>query len=382
MDRHLPSMDEAAIAQVRDTIYRSMGEAEAWPDALRAVSRMVGATGVVVELPSFDVSREYGVESVTLNVDFKRAKDYAEVSRSLDPWTVGALQKFPPLPGLVVTGQEMTSRENVLKSHWLAPVVIPAEMGDVLTATLEPPPQSDSPMLMAVFHRHAPCEPFELEAAARLRLVQADLSRAARVAYLLKRAERRESLLTRAMDAAPEAIFILARNGLVHFSNAAAETLVRTSGAFAVRQGRLQLIRPIGSAGFAEVLMRVALQKRGADFPIDVPGRRPLLASLAPMPAEQHALARQSTAECVLTVRDPDAGVASVEAICDAFQLTLAEARIARGLLLDQTVAEIAAAQGVSPETVRWHLKSIFGKLHVNRQSELVRLLSTLKARD
>jgi DNA-binding CsgD family transcriptional regulator len=375
-------MDEAAIAQVRDTIYRSMGEAEAWPDALRAVSRMVGATGVVVELPTFDVSREYAIESLTLNVDFKRAMDYAEVSRSLDPWTIGALEKFPACPGIVVTGQQMTTRETILKSHWHAPVVIPAEMGDVMTATLEPPPQSDAPMMMAVFHRHRPCEPFELEAATRLKLVQADLSRAARVAYLLKRAERRETVLARAMDAAPEAIFILARSGVIHFSNAAAEALLRTTTAFSVRQGRLHMARPMGKSGFPELLMRVALQKRGADFPVELPGRRPLLASIAPMPPEQHPLARQSTAECVLTIRDPDAGIASVESISAAFQLTLTESRIARSLLLSQSVASIAAAQNVSPDTVRWHLKSIFSKLGVNRQSELVRLLSTLKGHD
>jgi DNA-binding CsgD family transcriptional regulator len=58
------------------------------------------------------------------------------------------------------------------------------------------------------------------------------------------------------------------------------------------------------------------------------------------------------------------------------FDLSPAEARVARLLLEGKSVAGIAAESKVGENTVRAHLKSIFAKTGVNRQAELVRLLA------
>ena len=62
----------------------------------------------------------------------------------------------------------------------------------------------------------------------------------------------------------------------------------------------------------------------------------------------------------------------------EAFGLTMAEAEVA--LLLSSGVAlpDAAEIRGVSYQTVRWQLKSIFQKTKVNRQAELVALLVTI----
>lgn len=64
---------------------------------------------------------------------------------------------------------------------------------------------------------------------------------------------------------------------------------------------------------------------------------------------------------------------ASVSAMLSS--LTEAEAQIAARLADGESVATIAEARGVSRETVRSQMKSIFAKLHVGRQAELVSLL-------
>ncbi len=58
------------------------------------------------------------------------------------------------------------------------------------------------------------------------------------------------------------------------------------------------------------------------------------------------------------------------------FDLTPAEARITGLLVEGQSVATIARAQAVTENTVRMHLKSVFAKTGVSRQSELVSLLA------
>nr|WP_246723672.1 LuxR C-terminal-related transcriptional regulator [Rhizobium sp. ARZ01] len=63
------------------------------------------------------------------------------------------------------------------------------------------------------------------------------------------------------------------------------------------------------------------------------------------------------------------------ERLMENFKLTRKETRIASGLLTGLTPKEMALADGVSYETVRTHLKSIYAKLQVNSQAALVALL-------
>jgi DNA-binding CsgD family transcriptional regulator len=60
------------------------------------------------------------------------------------------------------------------------------------------------------------------------------------------------------------------------------------------------------------------------------------------------------------------------------FDLTPAEARVARGVGLAQPLDALASAQGVTYETVRSHLKQVLAKPGLSRQAELVSLLAGL----
>ncbi|TWG49783.1 response regulator transcription factor [Aminobacter sp. J44] len=74
----------------------------------------------------------------------------------------------------------------------------------------------------------------------------------------------------------------------------------------------------------------------------------------------------------VQKVRSPDLDLATLS---KRFTLTNAEARVAIALTEGKTLAEIAKAFGVSRTTVAYHLRNIFQKTGVNRQTELVAVL-------
>jgi DNA-binding CsgD family transcriptional regulator len=57
------------------------------------------------------------------------------------------------------------------------------------------------------------------------------------------------------------------------------------------------------------------------------------------------------------------------------FRLTPAEARIALGIARGKPLADIADAHGITVQTARTQLKSVFSKTHTNRQAELAVLL-------
>jgi DNA-binding CsgD family transcriptional regulator len=60
------------------------------------------------------------------------------------------------------------------------------------------------------------------------------------------------------------------------------------------------------------------------------------------------------------------------------FQLTPSEIRICTGLAKGLDTQQIATQHGIGPDTVRYHLKSIFSKTGTRHQAELVGLLSRL----
>jgi DNA-binding CsgD family transcriptional regulator len=64
-----------------------------------------------------------------------------------------------------------------------------------------------------------------------------------------------------------------------------------------------------------------------------------------------------------------------VNALCEMFQLTQAQARVCAALARGEAAEHIAADLGVAVNTIRSHIKLAMERLGVNRQSELVRHL-------
>ncbi|WP_321285579.1 helix-turn-helix transcriptional regulator [Alcaligenes phenolicus] len=63
-----------------------------------------------------------------------------------------------------------------------------------------------------------------------------------------------------------------------------------------------------------------------------------------------------------------------------AFRLTAAEARLAQALLSNYTLQEYADKAGITRNTAKTHLSSLFAKTDTRRQSELINRLQTLRS--
>jgi DNA-binding CsgD family transcriptional regulator len=82
-------------------------------------------------------------------------------------------------------------------------------------------------------------------------------------------------------------------------------------------------------------------------------------------------------ASCVLVVTAvARQEIASAQVIQGLFDLTPAEARIARGVAVGKTVDQVANEAGLAAGTIRHQLKSVFSKTGVSRQSDLVGILA------
>jgi DNA-binding CsgD family transcriptional regulator len=83
-------------------------------------------------------------------------------------------------------------------------------------------------------------------------------------------------------------------------------------------------------------------------------------------------------ASLALLVEPREQPLPSVELLTIVFGLTRGEAETARAIASGASIATVAAGRGVSPETIRSQLKSVFQKTYTNRQSELAALLNRL----
>lgn len=111
-------------------------------------------------------------------------------------------------------------------------------------------------------------------------------------------------------------------------------------------------------------------------FPVRAPGGDgTLVAHLVPIRLTARDIFVRCAAALVLTpVVAPSAP--PVELVQSLFDLTPAEARVARNLVSGQSVDDMADASGVSHNTIRTHVRCVLQKTGCNRQSEVVALLS------
>jgi DNA-binding CsgD family transcriptional regulator len=101
----------------------------------------------------------------------------------------------------------------------------------------------------------------------------------------------------------------------------------------------------------------------------------PLILHLLPVCGAAHDVFMRATSLLVVTPVDR-AIVPKAQVLQGLFDLTPAEARVARGIGEAQSIETVALSLGVSNETVRTQLKAVLSKTGLSRQQELISLLA------
>ena len=120
---------------------------------------------------------------------------------------------------------------------------------------------------------------------------------------------------------------------------------------------------------------------RPVSVPIPVVFRRALKRPIAAYPLALRRSASYFFANCKVAIIlvDLEKPMRTAEdELRNVFQMTPSEARLSARLMSGEALENVADGLGISKETARRHLKSIFNKTAVNRQSELIALLSRL----
>lgn len=180
-------------------------------------------------------------------------------------------------------------------------------------------------------------------------------------------------------------VIINALGNVVH-ANAAVDRLA--GDGFSIRHGRAVAATADGQRAF-DTLIRKTIWPSAQETPDPIPvalsrgpGRKPLLVQAIPLtPSERLAaggLLRANAGALVLIVDPERAAPRTEQETFRLLGLTGTEARLA-SILGTGASPEIAAeALGISVGTARNHIKRIFSKLDISRQSQLVELAGRL----
>ena len=243
---------------------------------------------------------------------------------------------------------------------WASATAIPLPTGDDMVIALERAYDqgSASPAVLA-----------------NLNQVHSHLARASFVAARMHLERARAATQTLALLGIPALVF--ADNGKVLAANQLIEKLGDFIGWRAKDRIALKDAR-------ADTLLRDAIAMAHRDdtsavrsFPVRNEDTA-MIAHVVPIRGSARDIFSHCAAMMMLTpVTRPEAP--SVELIRSLFDLTPAEARIARGLAAGQTVKTMAEESGTSANTVRTHVNAVLTKTGYSRQADLVALLNGLR---
>jgi len=213
------------------------------------------------------------------------------------------------------------------------------------------------------------------------RLIPHLINSARHVRLLRDQAILRRSIVD-ALDRLKIPAFLLTDENRVLFTNSSGESLLAEGDVLCVRGGRLvtgksdeltrlqtMLSDTRKASDSGSQSMRDCLASAGKT------GRNPVMLYAMPVPRDVAEQSGANPASVMLVAVGVSATPSGSRLLRQLYGLTQTEAQIVGSLCNGLSVREIAEQRKTSTDAVRFHLKNVFQKLNIHRQSELVKLV-------
>lgn len=191
-------------------------------------------------------------------------------------------------------------------------------------------------------------------------------------------------LLAEALHRLSTPIVIIDENRHIQFCNASAQQLLSTQSSISNENNRL-IIRSLGVQHrldeFLQAREEDSRQPMQKALGLRVPRQgqmRDWMLSVYPIQHEARSESSAKRSYLIQLIGRIWPRPVAMDHIAKSFDLSAAELAVLRELCRGRTVLSTARSRGLSPETVRTHLKRIFRKCNVNTRAELMALLVRL----
>ena len=215
------------------------------------------------------------------------------------------------------------------------------------------------------------------------------IRRALQIHRRLVIAERSAEDFAAVLDLSPRATLLLDARGRVIALNAAAAKLLSERDGLRIDGGELAAssiqetdrLRQLTGSALNTATGR-GLSVGGISCVTRPSGRSPFVVLICPLAPRRVIATSVQDAAIVAFVTDPErVTLPDGDMLRDLYELTPAEVTLTKLLVSGHTLEQAAGQAGLSIETVRTRVKTIFHKTDTHRQSELIRLVLALPAR-
>lgn len=221
-------------------------------------------------------------------------------------------------------------------------------------------------------HRSKAQGAFDTDDVSALGLSSSHLKRLFVIRSKLAQANRRAHVLEDVLSAIACPILVVSRDARLRYANAAAEHLILADDGLLIRQGRL-LCRS-NNTRFKAALNQAldAEAPVASDVTVIRASGNSLVLSIVGLPPQSERR------DALVVVGGVNQDITLADRLRRLHGLSAAEVGVAMGLSEGRTPKELAEARNVSYETVKVQLRSLYMKLDVNRQADVIRAVQAL----
>ncbi|WP_343587054.1 helix-turn-helix transcriptional regulator [Herbaspirillum sp.] len=371
-----------------ELIYEGATAPERWTrDIMPAIADYLEAPAGI--LYSFLHTPQNGGYFFLHGIEQDHVDQYVQKYYADDVWKIAMAERNQYVTGNLVVGDELIPRAQLLQSNFYKACLSRNENMVQLLGSIVFGSESETSLpTICSFFRGSHHADFNETDRTRLRLLGPHLSRSLGVMHRLRSTELTLATSQAALDRLASGVLLLDAAGTVTFTNHAAQRML------ADRDG-LRLHRHSHQAGLGNLMAETVSASKAIGDAIAATLRIdpyatphfsksltvPHLSSPARYVLQFSALGSHnefggSAFAAIVFITDDANKIAIDPAVLQqAYGLTLTEARVAVALLDHESAREVADTLGVSPNTIRTHIKNIYSKLGVDTRARFVKLL-------
>jgi DNA-binding CsgD family transcriptional regulator len=364
---------ESDLVALIAAIYEAGFDFNLWPDALARIAGAFGAPSAGMARQGRTLAECWGISS---GVQPAAIKSYVEYYHGVNPiW-----QRVSNTPAGTVQADTMViPRRELERTEFFNDYLAPQQIGGLLNSVVL---VEEGRQTVVTMHGH---RQFDADDIALYKLITPHLQRAVQINLKSAQTQINHEASIEALDRLDEGVLFVDVNGLVIFANRIAKNFFLADTGLRQRDGILQ-----GNVHSETLALHALIAQCGERGPIASPGGRlsfsraagrpPLSLMVAPVPQLSPDWLIGKRPVAIVFVNDPERTPKPASGqLIEQFGLTRAEAAFAIEILNGDGIQAAADRLSITRATARTHLAHVFDKTGVRRQSELVRLLMSVK---
>jgi DNA-binding CsgD family transcriptional regulator len=366
--------DAETLSQILGALYEAPFDPTRWEEFLRLAAGAAGGEAAALLLHDFSdsqslVARQWGI-------DPEATRRYEEYYGAVDVWR----QRVSASPLRLGTSEQFLAFSELDRTEFYNDLLTPYGIPHAIFGVIE---KSASRVATLSVYRGLAAGAFGENSLSLVRFLEPHIKRAYRLHSELSASRNRGDGLQSALDSLTASVILLANKGQVVTMNRAAERLLLENDGLSGGRTGLRCRRAAETARLERLVADASATSAGNGLnaagvlSVSRRDRPPLQVLVSPVRGFDADEARPVRA--IVFVSDPARRVRPApETLRILFGLTPAECRLAMLLADGHSPSAIGEKLGVSRNTLKSQLASIYRKTDTSRQAQLVRLLLQL----